>query len=154
MNDVRVLSLLKRSGIFKTLSLEAENDSAQTFLLLSDDVLTVNALITLLECKFYCRDVCLSCKECRKVLSGNKVDVVEINPDGERVAVEDMRKNVVNDAYVAAVESGKKIYVVRNFSELNQQNQNVLLKTLEEPPENVVILLTSRSTEEIGRAHV
>lgn len=149
MNDVRILSLIKKSGIFDILSKEAEKNDAQTFLLLSDDTLTLDSLVTLLECKFYCPDVCLSCNECRKVLSGNKVDVVEVNPNGESVSVADMRKDVISGSYVSAVEDGKKIYVIRNFSDLNQQNQNALLKTLEEPPENVVLLLTSRSTEGI-----
>lgn len=147
--DVRILETVKYSRFFKGLEKDLEKETSQTYLFLSEDEILTQAVLTLVECKIYCPDVCLTCPECRKVLNKNKLDVVDVNPDGESIPVNEMREKLVNDSYVSSVEGGKKIYVIRNFSELNINNQNVLLKTLEEPPEKVMILLSSISTEGI-----
>ena len=147
--DIRILQAVKSSRAFKQFEKEMEKETSQTFLFTSDDETMLEAFVTLAECKAYCNDVCLTCNECRKVINKNKYDVIVVNPDDEAFGVREMREKFVNNAYVAAVEGGKKIYVVRKFSELNLSNQNTLLKTLEEPPEKVLIFLTSLSVEGI-----
>lgn len=147
MTDVRLLNVMKKSRVFTRVRKDMEASS--TFLFVSPDGECVQALLLLTECALYCSEICLQCNECRKVLAGNKVDVVNVNPGGETIPVEQMRQTVVEDSYVSAVEGGKKAYVIRNLPALNASNQNVLLKTLEEPPEKVNLLLTAPTTEGI-----
>ena len=149
MIDRIALLALKNSNTFARLEREIEKSIAQSFLITSEDTLSLDALVTLFECKTYCRDVCFTCVECKRVLTKNKVDVFEINPEGEKISIDDLREKVISDAYVSSMEGGKKIYVIRNFSAQSANVQNGLLKTLEEPPENVIMLLTSPSTEGI-----
>ena len=44
--------------------------------------------------------------------------------------------------------SEKKVYLL-NLDDLNEQGQNALLKSLEEPPEHVIFLLTTALIENI-----
>ena len=63
------------------------------------------------------------------------------------ISVEEIRTQVVRDALIRPYGSGRKVYVVDEAEKMNPQAQNALLKTLEEPPSYVVILLLSDRKE-------
>lgn len=63
------------------------------------------------------------------------------------ISVEEIRTQVVRDALIRPYGSGRKVYVVDEAEKMNPQAQNALLKTLEEPPAYVVILLLSDRQE-------
>ena len=63
------------------------------------------------------------------------------------ISVEEIRAQVVRDALIRPYGSGRKVYVIDEAEKMNPQAQNALLKTLEEPPEYVVILLLSDRQE-------
>ena len=68
------------------------------------------------------------------------------NEDKKDIVVEQVRKEIIDDVYVAPVTSNKKVYIIDDADTLNITAQNALLKTLEEPPKYVVIILISTST--------
>ena len=49
--------------------------------------------------------------------------------------------SLIEESYLRPVENDKKVFVILNAQEMNAVSQNKLLKTLEEPPKNVHIIL-------------
>ncbi len=56
---------------------------------------------------------------------------------------------MATDVYVKGYESDKKIYILIDSDEMNDESQNKILKTLEEPPHNVYILMLARNTNSL-----
>lgn len=65
--------------------------------------------------------------------------------DKKDIIIEQIRKELIDDVYFAPIASDKKVYIIDDAQLLNIASQNALLKTLEEPPEYVVIILVSSS---------
>lgn len=83
---------------------------------------------------------CNKCKSCIEFDSDNNPDFVQIEPDGNSLKIEqvrEMQKKVIEFPIV----SNKKVYIVNDADKMTKEAQNCLLKTLEEPPEFVVIIL-------------
>ena len=57
------------------------------------------------------------------------------------LSVSDIRNGLVSDVAIRPYDSRYKVYIVSHAEDMNPQAQNALLKTLEEPPEYVMILL-------------
>ena len=89
---------------------------------------------------------CESCHSCVQFLSDNHPDVIYVTHEKEGVGVDDIREQLNGTALIRPYSSPYKIYIVDDAEKMTVQAQNALLKTLEEPPAYVVILLlTTRS---------
>lgn len=97
---------------------------------------------------------CGHCPACMQVLGGNHPDVVTLRP-GEPIAphvdkgkqvipVDDIRE-VVRIAGTHTFEGGRRVIRIEQAERMNQQAQNCLLKTLEEPVEGTIFLLETDS---------
>ncbi|MBE3559030.1 MAG: DNA polymerase III subunit delta' [Ktedonobacteraceae bacterium] len=88
-------------------------------------------------------DPCNSCLSCRKVQHGNHPDVHIITraPDKQFILIEQIRA-LQNDASRRTLEGRRNVFIIQNAHEMNVQAANCLLKTLEEPEPDVVLLLT------------
>ena len=77
---------------------------------------------------------CLHCNACRKVLEGIHPDVTEVQ-DGDRkeLSVETVRA-LRQDVYIRPNEGERKVYLFLDCAQLNERDQNVLLKIVEEGP--------------------
>lgn len=83
---------------------------------------------------------CGICPGCKKVLAGVHPDVHYIERSKKKYSVDDF-KDILTDAYQKSFEGGKKVFVILNAEDMDDIIQNKLLKLLEEPPENTVIIL-------------
>ncbi len=84
--------------------------------------------------------------------NGGHPDLIRIRPDKPEenphtISVDNIRFNVTDTVEVRPYEAEYKIYLIEEAEKMNIQAQNALLKTLEEPPEYVVILLLARNAE-------
>jgi len=70
-------------------------------------------------------------------------------PDKKDIIVEQVRDKIVNDVYVAPATCNHKVYVINDAHLMNSSAQNALLKTLEEPPHYVVIILITHTEQEL-----
>jgi DNA polymerase-3 subunit delta' len=71
-------------------------------------------------------------------------DLVWIAPKGAQHMVEEVREQVIRASVYRPYEGGKRVFVIEAAEAMRDESQNALLKTLEEPPEFVhLILLTS-----------
>jgi DNA polymerase-3 subunit delta' len=88
-------------------------------------------------------DPCNQCLACRKVLHGNHPDVHTIvrPPDKQAIVIEQIR-TLQNDAARRTLEGRRNIFIIQDAHEMNLQAANCLLKTLEEPEQDVILLLT------------
>ena len=84
---------------------------------------------------------CNQCEQCRKITQGAHVDVAEIDGASNN-SVEDVRALRENIGY-APMEGRYKIFIVDEAHMLSRNAFNALLKTLEEPPENVVFIFAT-----------
>lgn len=89
------------------------------------------------------QDPCNHCLACRKVQHGNHPDVHIITrpPDKQAILIEQIRE-LQNSAARRAMEGRRNIFIIQDAHEMNIQAANCLLKTLEEPEQDVVLLLT------------
>ena len=93
---------------------------------------------------------CGVCSDCQKAQKNGHPDIFET--DGikgkSRNFTVDVVREIRNDAFIVPNESDRKIYILKNGQNMNEQAQNAILKILEEPPSYVffIIVTTSRST--------
>ncbi len=93
---------------------------------------------------------CLKCTDCLKAEKDGHPDIFEtdgIKGKSKNFTVDAVRE-IRSNAFIVPNESDKKIYILKNGQNMNEQAQNALLKILEEPPTYVffIIVTTSRST--------
>jgi DNA polymerase-3 subunit delta' len=74
-------------------------------------------------------------------------DLVWLTPRGAQHLVEEVRERVIRAAAYRPFEGGKRVFVVEAAEALRDESQNALLKTLEEPPEYVHLILLSSEPE-------
>ena len=77
---------------------------------------------------------CLRCNTCRKVMEGIHPDVTEVkDADRKELAVDTVRA-LRQDVYIRPNEGERKVYLFTDCAQLNERDQNVLLKIVEEGP--------------------
>ena len=81
-----------------------------------------------------------NCSSCVKFDSGNNPDFVLIEPDGNSIKIAQIREMQEN-VYTKPIVSRKKVFIINDSDKMTVEAQNCLLKTLEEPPEFVTIIL-------------
>jgi DNA polymerase-3 subunit delta' len=74
-------------------------------------------------------------------------DLVWLAPTGAQHMVEEVRERVIRAAVYRPFEGGKRVFVVEAAEAMRDESQNALLKTLEEPPEFVHLILLSSDQE-------
>lgn len=82
---------------------------------------------------------CGECKSCIELENDNNPDFNIIKPDG-KIKIEQIRK-MLEKVYEKPIISDKKVYIIDDAETMTIEAQNCLLKTLEEPPEYIVIIL-------------
>jgi len=70
-------------------------------------------------------------------------DLVWLSPRGAQHMVEEVREKVIRAASYRPFEGEKRVFVIEAAEQMRDESQNALLKTLEEPPDFVHILLLS-----------
>ncbi|MDR2357655.1 MAG: hypothetical protein LBD92_06220 [Oscillospiraceae bacterium] len=105
---------------------------------------TVSALAAAMVCAGAGSRPCGQCAHCRKALSGAHPDIIYVDkPDDKKeIPVRSIRE-IVKDAAVLPNEADRKVYIIRNASELSVSGQNALLKVLEEPPKHVSFIIAA-----------
>lgn len=91
---------------------------------------------------------CGRCHSCSQALSNNNPDIIHVTHEKPNIiGVDDIRTQVNGDINIRPYAGRKKIYIIDEAEKMNQQAQNALLKTFEEPPEYAVILLLVTNAE-------
>ena len=91
---------------------------------------------------------CATCDSCIKFNSGNNPDFLEIFPDGNSIKIAQMRE-MQEKVYQKPIVSDKKVFIIDQVEKMTEEAQNSLLKTLEEPPEYMVIILITSNENKL-----
>ncbi len=89
----------------------------------------------------YGSEPCGECHSCIQFQTDNHPDVIYVTHSKEGIGVDDIREQINGTVQIKPYSSPYKIYIVDEAEKMTIQAQNALLKTLEEPPSYVVILL-------------
>src|SRR6266571_5005900 len=86
---------------------------------------------------------CNVCPSCRKVMHGNHPDlhIIAKASDKQFILIEQIRA-LQSDSARKTLEGRRNVFIIQGAHEMNMQAANCLLKTLEEPESDVVLLLT------------
>ena len=93
-------------------------------------------------------DGCMECRSCRQAADHNQPDIIYVTHEKpNNISVDEIRAQLNNDIAIKPYSSQYKIYIIDEAEKMNQQAQNALLKTIEEPPAYAVILLLTTNAD-------
>ena len=144
---IDLLSLLKDTGAYRTVKSEkllGRLSHAYLILTADSDNLTeyLKIFATLMACDD--GDPCGNCRACSLISTGNYPDVITYPKKDGAVLAEDIT-SLIEESYLKPIECDKKIFIITHAETMNASAQNKLLKTLEEPPKGVHILVGATS---------
>ncbi|WP_035990901.1 DNA polymerase III subunit gamma/tau [Leptolyngbya sp. KIOST-1] len=90
---------------------------------------------------------CGTCETCRSITNGSALDFIEIDA-ASNTGVDNIRE-LIERAQFAPVQCRYKVYVIDECHMLSTAAFNALLKTLEEPPSNVVFILATTDPQRV-----
>lgn len=83
-----------------------------------------------------------ACESCQKVERGTHPDLLVIRPEGAAIKIGQIR-TMQEKMPISPLLGKRKVYIIDDADKLNIEAANALLKTLEEPPPFVVLLLVA-----------
>jgi len=110
--------------------------------------LTAFGLAKAVNCLQQVGDFCGSCDACRRIEKGIHPDFFFIEPDGVNVKVDQLRDLQASIRYRPYLAK-KKVCIIDQAERMNISSANSILKTLEEPPADTIIILVTSSLERI-----
>lgn len=93
-------------------------------------------------------DACGVCRNCIKMTHDNHPDFLLVEPDGTQI------KNAQIEAFqefvnIKPYDASYKVIVIKDADKMNASSQNRILKTLEEPPAHVIIIMLTTNSESL-----
>lgn len=92
------------------------------------------------------QEPCNQCTSCQEIQKNSSLDVLEMDAASHR-GIEDIRR--INETVIYAPSSFFKIYIIDEVHMLTKEAFNALLKTLEEPPQQVKFFLATTEPHKI-----
>ncbi len=105
------------------------------------------------------QDICGQCSSCIKMGSGNHPDVYRLDcGETDSIKIAQVRE-LISRLQMRAFEAQTKICIIKDIENMTPDSSNALLKTLEEPTKDTLLLLTTSVPEEnlqtvVSRCHV
>ncbi len=106
---------------------------------------TARALAQALNCDRGDADFCGVCPSCKKTEAGTHPDFITIAPDKNTIKIDRIRSLQSSVVYAPVVGPWRTI-IIDQAERMNKEAANCLLKTLEEPPQATVLILTASSS--------
>ena len=134
-------SLIKDTKAYKTLKAEKEKGAlSHAYLFLTPDKTFLSEYLKEFSKVIMGGDAIVN----KKIENDAHPDVKVYPKNHKNVLVEDV-KDLIEESFYKPTEGEIKLFVITNAETMNPASQNKLLKTLEEPPKNVVLLLGATS---------
>ncbi len=91
---------------------------------------------------------CGRCRSCRKILSGNHPDIIQVKPSGSFIKIDQVR-DLCRTLTLKPHEAVNRVVIMESAGAMNPEAGNALLKVLEEPPDKTTLILTSDETSDL-----
>jgi len=91
---------------------------------------------------------CNNCANCLAITAGQSLDIVEIDA-ASQTGVDNVRENIIASSRLAPSQGKYKVFIIDEVHMLSTSSFNALLKTLEEPPEQVIFILCTTEVHKI-----
>ncbi len=144
---INLLALLQNTNAYKTVVGDRRsNRLLHAYLLLSPDGEKLGDYLKLFAKLIVCEngEPCNNCRACKLIDENAYSDVLFYPSNGASVMVDDVN-SLISESYVKPIEGDKKVFIISRAETMNLPAQNKLLKTLEEPPKGVYILIGATS---------
>ncbi|ALB28345.1 DNA polymerase III subunit delta' [Companilactobacillus heilongjiangensis] len=89
-----------------------------------------------------------TCQKCQTIALGDNPDVLEIQTEKQSIGVDDI-KFFKKEANMAATQGKRRILIIDEAEKMTVQAANNLLKTIEEPEGNLMIILLADSAKQL-----
>ncbi len=100
-----------------------------------------------LQCEKGGDEPCGECHSCKQAATKNHPDIRYVTHEKPAsIGVDDIRDQVSDDVSIKPYSGPYKIYIISEAEKMTAQAQNAILKTLEEPPAYVVIMLLTTNS--------
>ena len=131
----------------------AKNKLAHSYLFRGPDGVgkkkAARTLAAFLNCKTPLEhDACGRCSSCRKYSSGNHPDLIMVEPDGAAIKIGQVRE-LKHQLTFPPLEARIRVIVLEDIHTMRREAANSLLKTLEEPAQDNLLILTADLKGEI-----
>lgn len=101
-----------------------------------------------LQCEDPDNPGCGTCTACRDVRKGTHADVTVMTTEMVEIRFDDV-KTLVKDAYRRPVRGPWNIIIIEDYDRMSEYSSNLLLKSIEEPPEQTVWVLCAPSAADV-----
>jgi DNA polymerase III subunit delta' len=91
---------------------------------------------------------CGQCRSCRKIEADSHPDVIRIEPVGQFIRIAQIRE-LLGTLAMKPYEAKLRVVIISDAHAMNPEAGNALLKILEEPPENTILILTACGTADL-----
>ncbi len=89
-----------------------------------------------------------TCASCREIAEGRSMDVLEIDA-ASNTGVDNVREVIINSIAIAPARDRYKVFIIDEVHMLSPSAFNALLKTIEEPPPNVVFIMATTDEHKV-----
>lgn len=99
-----------------------------------------------IACMILCEkgNACGECRHCRRIENNTHPDVICPERSGKkRIYSKDTIRGVCSDAFIYPNDCDSKIYILSDCENFEEPAQNLMLKLIEEPPDNVYFIFTA-----------
>jgi len=94
----------------------------------------------ILQCE---KDFCHECNTCLQIQRGSHIDTMELVDDKESIKIEEVRKII--ERLSLTRQANYKILLIQCLERMTTEATNSFLKTLEEPPEKTIFIMTTNN---------
>ena len=91
---------------------------------------------------------CNNCANCLTIAAGQSLDIIEVDA-ASQTGVDNVRENIIASSHLAPSQGKYKVFIIDEVHMLSTSSFNALLKTLEEPPEQVIFILCTTEVHKI-----
>lgn len=95
---------------------------------------------------------CGECSNCYKAINDSHGDIFIPQPEGKTkiISIKNLRDNILPELSIIPNEANAKVFIFENADKtLREDTQNTLLKSIEEPPQNLLFIFTVESANSL-----
>ena len=141
-----MIEKLKQTSLYKSLNLDTITHHAYLFHSLDKEL--NNSIATLFAKSIICENstICGNCYGCKQFDAESHPDFIKIEQNS--IKVDDIN-SIIDKLNTKPISSSSKVFMILNAENINEIAQNKLLKSLEEPTQSCIFILTCSKLDKL-----